>query len=116
MGVLRRAPRAAPPPRRPAAAGARQARRARPGAAEFPEVTPSLLHGDAQQNDLLTTAEGPVFIDVAPYYGHAGADLALVDYFAPVPKAYLAVVAVDRRAGFLRRIARVRCRHVGSAG
>ncbi|WP_433052560.1 fructosamine kinase family protein [Dactylosporangium sp. CS-033363] len=80
-------------------------------------------------------------------YGHPEADLALVDYFAPVREAlfdgyrevqaieegfaqrkelwrlhgYLAVVDVEgARSTFLPRVAeavaRVRCRHVGSAG
>ncbi|WP_433211016.1 fructosamine kinase family protein [Dactylosporangium sp. CS-047395] len=115
--------------------------------AEMPDAVPSLLHGDPQQNNLLTSADKAWFIDVAPYYGHPEADLALVDYFAPVPAAlfdgyrevrpieegfaerkelwrlhgYLAVIAVEGERGtFLPRIeeavARVRCRHVGSAG
>jgi fructosamine-3-kinase len=50
-----------------------------------PEPRPSLLHGDAQQNNFLTTATEAVLLDTAPYYGHPEIDLALVDYFAPVP-------------------------------
>jgi fructosamine-3-kinase len=102
-----------------------------------PEPGAALLHGDAQQNNLLTTAGAAVFVDAAPYYGHPELDLALVDYFAPVPRAlfeaygevcpiaadfterrelwrlhgYLAVVAVDGRSAFgrpfLARIAAV---------
>ncbi len=86
-----------------------------------PEPVPTLLHGDAQQNNFLTTATEAVMLDSAPFFGHPEVDLALVDYFAPVPKdffdgyaekafieedfiqrrelwrlfAYLAVVAVD---------------------
>jgi fructosamine-3-kinase len=49
-----------------------------------PSVEPSLLHGDAHQNNFLSTAKGPVLIDPAVYYGHPEMDLALVDFFAPV--------------------------------
>ncbi|WP_051797229.1 fructosamine kinase family protein [Catenuloplanes japonicus] len=70
-----------------------------------PEPRPSLLHGDAQQNNLLTTAHGAVWVDVAPYFGHPEVDLALLDYFAPVPDevfhAYAEVTPID--AGFARR-------------
>jgi fructosamine-3-kinase len=100
-----------------------------------PEPRPSLLHGDAQQNNLLTTAADAVLIDACPYFGHPEIDLALVDYFAPVPDevfeaygdvapidpgfrhrrelwrlfGYLAVIAVDGSSAFgrpfLRRLA-----------
>jgi fructosamine-3-kinase len=50
-----------------------------------PEVSPTLLHGDAQQNNFLTTAAGVVVIDPAVYFGHPEVDLALVDYFRSVP-------------------------------
>ena len=46
-----------------------------------PEVAPTLLHGDAQQNNFVSTAEGAVVIDAAVYYGHPEMDLALMDYF-----------------------------------
>lgn len=49
-----------------------------------PEVEPALLHGDAQQNNFLSTAEGPYLIDPSVYYGHPEMDLAYVDFFAPV--------------------------------
>jgi fructosamine-3-kinase len=94
-----------------------------------PEPRPSLLHGDAQQNNFVSTAVGAVVIDPAPYFGHPEADLALVDYFQPVSAevfdayrdiapidpgfvqrrelwrlpAYLAVVAVDGSGSFGRR-------------
>lgn len=102
-----------------------------------PEPEPALVHGDAQQNNFLITAEGEaVLFDAAPHFGHPEADLALVDYFAPVPAAlfegykeiapidegfrerrelwrlrgYLAVIAVDGAnafgRAFLDRIAR----------
>ncbi|MEV4415211.1 fructosamine kinase family protein [Catellatospora sp. NPDC049609] len=93
-----------------------------------PEPEPSLLHGDAQQNNFLTTADEVYLLDTGPYYGHPELDLALLDYFAPVPPAvfdgyrellpidpgfaarrelwrlhgYLAVVAVDGRSAFGR--------------
>jgi fructosamine-3-kinase len=48
---------------------------------------PTLLHGDAHQNNFLTTGRGPVLIDPSVYYGHPEIDLAYVDIFAPVPEA-----------------------------
>ena len=51
-----------------------------------PEVAPTLLHGDAQQNNYISTKLGPVVIDPAVYYGHPEMDLAQVDLFAPVPE------------------------------
>ncbi len=51
-----------------------------------PEVAPTLLHGDAQQNNYISTGLGPVVIDPAVYYGHPEMDLAQVDLFAPVPE------------------------------
>ncbi len=50
-----------------------------------PEVVPSLLHGDAQQNNYISTEKGPVVIDPAVYYGHPEVDLAALDCFQPVP-------------------------------
>ncbi|MDD4052291.1 MAG: fructosamine kinase family protein [candidate division Zixibacteria bacterium] len=52
-----------------------------------PEVTPSLLHGDAQQNNFISTAEGTYVIDPAVYYGNPEIDLALIDSFQPMPDA-----------------------------
>jgi len=47
-----------------------------------PTVAPALLHGDAQQNNFISTAAGAMLIDTATiYYGHPEIDLALVDYF-----------------------------------
>src|SRR5262249_12956707 len=48
-----------------------------------PEPPPSLLHGDAQQNNFICTTGGAVVIDAAPYFGHPEIDLALIDYFEP---------------------------------
>jgi protein-ribulosamine 3-kinase len=50
-----------------------------------PKVPPTLLHGDAQQNNFISTEKGTVVIDPAVYYGHPEIDLALIDYFQPVP-------------------------------
>ncbi|HUV29828.1 MAG TPA: fructosamine kinase family protein [Acidobacteriota bacterium] len=52
-----------------------------------PEVTPTLLHGDAQQNNFISTAEGTYIIDPAIYFGHPEMDLALIDSWQPVPRA-----------------------------
>jgi fructosamine-3-kinase len=93
-----------------------------------PDPQPALLHGDPQQNNIMSTDAGAVFIDPAPYFGHPEADLALVDIFEPLPdeffdgyteqmaieegfaerqelwriQTYLAVVAVENKA-FMRR-------------
>jgi fructosamine-3-kinase len=70
-----------------------------------PQPRPSLLHGDAQQNNFVSTPAGAVVIDPAPYFGHPEADLALIDYFQPVPdevfRAYRDIAPVDR--GFAGR-------------
>ena len=50
-----------------------------------PDPQPSLLHGDAQQNNFISTAAGTVVIDACPYFGHPEIDLAQVDFFQPVP-------------------------------
>ena len=94
-----------------------------------PEPRPSLLHGDAQQHNFISTADGAVAIDPAPYFGHPEVDLAQVDFFQPVPAdllaaygevapldpgfadrrelwrlpTYLAVIAVDGPSPFGRR-------------
>src|SRR4051794_22267411 len=70
-----------------------------------PEPRPTLLHGDAQQNNFVSTDAGAVMADVVPYFGHPEMDLALVDYFHPVPddvfSAYRDVAPID--AGFAQR-------------
>jgi protein-ribulosamine 3-kinase len=50
-----------------------------------PEVIPTLLHGDAQQNNFICTAEGTFVIDPAVHYGNPEFDLALIDAFQPAP-------------------------------
>jgi protein-ribulosamine 3-kinase len=70
-----------------------------------PEPQPSLLHGDAQQHNFVSTDTDAVAIDVAPYFGHPEIDLALVDYFDAVPddvfEAYREIVPID--TGFAQR-------------
>jgi protein-ribulosamine 3-kinase len=70
-----------------------------------PEVTPTLLHGDAQQNNFVSTIEGAYVIDPAIHYGNPELDLAYVDYFQPVPEdvfdAYQEEMLID--PGFARR-------------
>ena len=51
-----------------------------------PEVEPTLLHGDAQHHNFISTTDGAVVIDPAVYYGHPEIDLAYVDYFHPMPE------------------------------
>jgi protein-ribulosamine 3-kinase len=95
-----------------------------------PDVVPTLLHGDAQQNNFISTEPGPVVIDPAVHYGNPEVDLAALDSFQPVPedvfdgyremlpidagfwerrelwkiRMYLAAVAVEG-SGYLRRLA-----------
>lgn len=70
-----------------------------------PAVMPTLLHGDAQQNNFISTEAGALVIDPAVYYGHPEVDLALIDYFEPMPgdvlAAYAEVMPIDR--GFAGR-------------
>ncbi len=51
----------------------------------IPEIVPTLLHGDAQKNNFISTAAGAMVIDPAVYYGNPEIDLAYIDYFEPVP-------------------------------
>ncbi len=70
-----------------------------------PAVAPTLIHGDAQQNNFVSTDGGAVVIDPAAYYGHPEMDLAYVDYFQPVPAevfdAYRGEMPID--PGFRER-------------
>jgi protein-ribulosamine 3-kinase len=76
-----------------------------------PECAPSLVHGDSQQNNFLTTAADAVLLDACPYFGHPEIDLALVDYFAPVPEvlfaAYREVAPIDPGFGERRELWRL---------
>ena len=51
-----------------------------------PETAPALLHGDAQQNNYITTERGPVIIDPAVHYGNPEVDLAALASFQTVPE------------------------------
>ena len=70
-----------------------------------PEVAPTLLHGDAQQNNFISTEQGTYVIDPAIFYGNPEWDLALVDSFQPVPDdvfdAYRDKMPID--SGFSER-------------
>lgn len=70
-----------------------------------PEPRPALLHGDAQHHNFVSTDAGAVVIDAAPSYGHPEVDLALLDYFSPIPadtfSAYAEICPLD--AGFIER-------------
>ncbi len=50
------------------------------------ESKPCLLHGDAQQNNFISTQAGAVVIDPAAHFGHPEFALAYLDYFQPVPE------------------------------
>ncbi len=50
-----------------------------------PARPPVLLHGDAQQNNFISTARGTYVVDPAIYYGHPEMDIALLDAWQPVP-------------------------------
>ncbi|MGD0004397.1 MAG: fructosamine kinase family protein [Anaerolineaceae bacterium] len=52
----------------------------------IPESVPSLLHGDASQNNFISTAMGAMVIDPAIYYGNPEIDLAYIDYFQEAPE------------------------------
>jgi fructosamine-3-kinase len=70
-----------------------------------PDPTPTLLHGDAQQNNYLCTDEGCLFVDASPFFGHPEYDLAMIDIFDPVPAdvfdAYREIRGID--GGFEQR-------------
>ena len=51
-----------------------------------PATKPTLLHGDTQQNNFISTSKGTFVIDPAIYYGNPELDLAFIDYFQPVPE------------------------------
>ena len=70
-----------------------------------PNRTQSLLHGDAQQNNFISTERGPVVIDPAVYYGDPEIDMALVDAWEPVPDDVFASYSEEMPldAGFRER-------------
>ena len=65
----------------------------------LPECQPVLLHGDAQQNNYISTPNGAMVIDPAIYYGNPEVDLAYLDYFQPVPnevfEGYQDILPID---------------------
>jgi protein-ribulosamine 3-kinase len=70
-----------------------------------PEIIPTLLHGDAQQNNFISTKSGAMVVDPAVHHGHPEMDLAYIDYFQPVPddvlNAYRDELPID--SGFSER-------------
>lgn len=75
------------------------------------EPRPSLLHGDAQQNNFICTTSGAVVIDASPYFGHPEIDLALIDYFEPISPAvftaYQEIGPIDAGFGERRELWRI---------
>ncbi len=69
------------------------------------DLTPSLLHGDAQQNNFISSEKGTYIIDPAIYYGNPEIDLALIDCWQPVPdevfRGYKEEMPID--SGFIKR-------------
>ena len=78
-----------------------------------PEPAPTLLHGDAQQHNFVSTDEGAVVADVAPYFGNPELDLAVVDTYHPVPEAvfsaYREIAPIDSEFGERRELWRLYC-------
>jgi fructosamine-3-kinase len=76
-----------------------------------PDPGPRLLHGDAQHHNFLSTDAGAVVIDASPYFGHPEIDLALLDYFSPVPpqtwSAYNEIRPIDQDFNQRRELWRV---------
>lgn len=70
-----------------------------------PEPQPTLLHGDPQPNNFISTDVGAVMVDAAPYFGHPEADLALVDWIEPVPMELFDRYKEEHRidSGFIER-------------
>ena len=76
-----------------------------------PEPVPTLLHGDAQQNNFVSTPTGAVAVDTSPYFGHPELDLSLIDIFEPVPptvfEAYRERADLDAGFGERRELWRI---------
>jgi protein-ribulosamine 3-kinase len=70
-----------------------------------PEIRPTLLHGDAHQNNFISTIAGAVMIDPSVYFGHPEMDLAYIDFFSPISDDFFAgyreIGTVD--AGYYQR-------------
>jgi protein-ribulosamine 3-kinase len=78
---------------------------------DIPDTMPCLLHGDAQQNNSISTDAGAMVIDPAVYFGNPEIDLAYVDYFQPVPDevfdGYREVMPIDPGLGERRDLWRL---------
>jgi len=76
-----------------------------------PEPVPSLLHGDAQQNNFISADKGAVAVDPSPCFGHPEIDLAMLDIFTEVPRevfdAYSDAHAIDPAFGERRELWRM---------
>ena len=74
---------------------------------------PTLLHGDAQQHNFVSTDTGAAIIDPAPYFGHPEMDLAQIEVFNPVPgavfDAYREVAPIDSGFDERRELWRLWC-------
>jgi protein-ribulosamine 3-kinase len=71
-----------------------------------PAIQPTLIHGDAQKNNFISTPTQAVVIDSSSvHFGHPEIDLAYMDYFEPVPQdvfeGYAEVLPID--PGFAER-------------
>lgn len=70
-----------------------------------PKIEPSLLHGDAHLNNIMSTNRGPVMIDPSVHYGHPEIDLAWLDSWLPVSEevfaGYRETTSID--PGFIER-------------
>ena len=78
-----------------------------------PDPHPTLLHGDAQQHNFVSTDTGAAIIDPAPYFGHPEMDLAQIDVYNPVPgavfDAYREVARIDSGFDERRELWRLWC-------
>jgi fructosamine-3-kinase len=78
-----------------------------------PEPHPTLLHGDAQQQNFVSTNKGAAIIDPAPYFGHPEMDLAQIEVFNPVPgtvfDAYREIAPIDSGFDERRELWRLWC-------
>jgi protein-ribulosamine 3-kinase len=78
---------------------------------DIPDCAPHLLHGDAQQNNFISSPMGAMVIDPAVYYGNPEMDLAYVDYFQPVPEevflGYQELRPIERGFGERRDLWRI---------
>ena len=78
-----------------------------------PDPRPTLLHGDAQQHNFVSTDTGAAIIDPAPYFGHPEMDLAQIEVCNPVPgavfDAYREVAPIDSGFDERRELWRLWC-------